>query len=256
MNINEANELVSKYTSWLKTNIFLRKIEDYVEVTTPYLDRHNDYLQIYVKKTNDNEYILTDDGSVVSDLRMSGCDIDTKKRRQLLSIILNGFGVDLNGDSLTVMATGHDFPKKKHRLLQAMLSVDDMFFTTQIKVFSIFLDQVSSWLEESEIRFTQTVRFSGKSGYDHNFDFVIPSSKSQPERVLRAINKASRDTAESFSLAWIDTRETRKPGSRAFAILNDQENSPPPAVIEALSQYDIYPVVWSRREEAKDILAA
>ncbi|WP_418888699.1 DUF1829 domain-containing protein, partial [Methanothrix soehngenii] len=37
------------------------------------------------------------------------------------------------------------------------------------------------------------MKFTGKSGYDHLFDFVIPKSKKRPERILQAINRPSRD---------------------------------------------------------------
>ena len=46
----------------MKDKTVLRQIKDWVEITTPYLDRHNDYLQIYVKRDNSG-FILTADGT-------------------------------------------------------------------------------------------------------------------------------------------------------------------------------------------------
>jgi len=76
--INEIQELLDKYLLWLKDKTTLRQVGDWVEITTPYLDRHNDYLQIYVKRSNGG-YILTDDGYTIGDLRQSGCEIESKK---------------------------------------------------------------------------------------------------------------------------------------------------------------------------------
>ncbi len=49
--IGELQDLLDKYAQWLRDTSVLREVaSEYVEVTTPYLDRHNDYLQIYVKR--------------------------------------------------------------------------------------------------------------------------------------------------------------------------------------------------------------
>jgi len=44
-------------------------------------------------------------------------------------------------------------------------------------------------------------------------------------------------------------------GSKAYAFLND-DRPVPPAVIDALRRYDVTPLLWSKREEAKEELAA
>jgi hypothetical protein len=48
--IEEIKILINEYSNWLKDKTALKEIADFVEITTPYLDRHNDYFQIYVKK--------------------------------------------------------------------------------------------------------------------------------------------------------------------------------------------------------------
>ncbi len=89
--------------------------------------------------------------------------------------------------------------------------------------------------------------FTGKSGCDHLFDFVIPKSKKQPERILQAINRSSRDEAMITAFAWFDTREVRPPNSRAYAILNDLEREVPTTVVDALQSYDVRAIPWSKR---------
>jgi hypothetical protein len=75
-------------------------------------------------KSQGNDLVLTDDGYILSDLSMSGIELKSEKRQRLLSSIINGFGVRLEGDSLTAKATPGSFPQKKHALLQAMLTVN------------------------------------------------------------------------------------------------------------------------------------
>ena len=78
--IDEVQSLLDRYWKWLRDETILRRIGDWVEITTPYLDRHNDCLQIYAKR-HDGGFVLTDDGYTVEDLEQSGCTLDSPRRR-------------------------------------------------------------------------------------------------------------------------------------------------------------------------------
>lgn len=253
--IEEIQALMDAYLAWLRDKTTLRAVGDFVEITTPYLDRHNDYLQIYATRSN-GHFLLTDDGYIIDDLRLSGCKLESKRRQDLLRMTLAGFGVELNGDALAVKATRDNFALRKHNLVQAMLAVNDLFFVATPTVASLFLEDLTAWLELNEIRYVPGVKFTGKSQYDHVFDFAIPKSRKAPERLLRAINRPSRETAEVLAFAWLDTRDVRPPDSEAYAFLNDSDQQVSPAIISALQNYDVRPVLWSQRDSAVQSLAA
>lgn len=253
--IEEIQSLLGQYIAWLKDKTALREVNDWVEITTPYLDRHNDYLQIYAQRNN-GEYILTDDGYVLQELELSGCKLDSAKRQALLKTALNGFGIHLESGRLEVKASRENFALRKHNLVQGMLAINDLFYLAAPIITSLFFEDVQAWLDLHEIRYTPKVKFTGKSGYDHVFDFVIPKSRVQPERILKTINRPNRDTAEALAFSWIDTRGIRPHSSQAYAILNDSERSPGVSVLDALKSYELYPVLWSRREEVRQEFAA
>jgi len=253
--IQDVQKLLDQYLVWLKDKTQLRQLNDWVEITTPYLDRHNDYIQIYAKK-EDNGYLLTDDAYTIEDLKQSGCKLQSPKRQDLLKMTLNGFGVKLHNNALQVHASPDNFALRKHNLVQAILAVNDMFYLAVPMVASLFYEDVVSWLDLYDIRYTPKVKFTGKTGYDHLFDFVIPKSRHQPERILQAINRPNRDTAQAVAFSWIDTKEVRPTDSRAYALLNDSEQSVSTAVLDALRNYDVTPVPWSKREEIREELAA
>jgi hypothetical protein len=258
MMVQAVQELVEEYAKWLKDKTILRQVADteWVEVTTPYLDRHNDYVQIYVKKQDDG-FLLSDGGETVEDLQMSGCSLDGKRRQDLLQMTLNGFGVKMERNALNVRASMQNFPMRKHNLVQAILAVNDLFYLAAPMVASLFLEDVKAWLELSAVRFVPNVKFSGASGYDHHFHFAIPAFENAPERILRVINRPNRETAESMAFAWFDTKDARaSQEAMAFAILNDTEQPPMATVLDALRNYDIRPVLWSRREDIRHELAA
>src|SRR5215831_11978619 len=180
--INDIERLMDDYRAWLKEKTTVREVNgSWVEITTPYLDRHNDALQIYARQSN-GRYLLTDDSYIIHDLEASGCSLDTQKRQDLLKMTLNGFGVRLNDDALEIQANAQTFPLRKHNLIQAMLAVNDLFYTAKAVVETLFLEDVITWLDNHEIRYIPKAKFTGFSGYDHLFDFVIPKSRKQPER--------------------------------------------------------------------------
>ncbi len=253
----EIEKLLGDYRAWLKDKTTLRELNgSWVEITTPYLDRHNDALQIYAKAQNGG-YVLTDDSYTLRDLEASGCSLNTEKRKDLLRMTLNGFGIQMKDDALEVHASPENFPSRKHNLIQAILAVNDLFYLASPVVESLFFEDVVAWLEASEVRYTPKVKFTGISGFDHLFDFVIPRSpKKQPERIIQAINRPTRDSAEAFIYKWSDTREVRPPESKAYAVLNDNEHPVSSGVLEAFRNYKIEPVVFSRRAEVVSELAA
>lgn len=253
--IKEIEELLNKYTAWLRDNTTLREVEDWVEITTPYLDRNNDYIQIYAQKSNGG-YVLTDDSYTIEDLRISGCNIETQKRQELLKLTLNGFGVTLNKDALEIHTSKEKFALQKHNLLQAILAVNDLFYLAEPMVKSLFLEDVTLWLDLSEIRYSSKVKFTGKTGYDHCFDFLIPKSRKQPERIVQTINRPNRDTAQAIAFSWIDIREVRPHNSRAYAFLNDGDKEISASVVDALRSYEVHPILWSKRDSIIEELAA
>src|ERR1035437_8596966 len=254
--VPEIEKLLNDYRSWLKDKTTLRDLNgSWVEITTPYLDRHNDALQIYVRAENGG-YILTDDSYTVHDLEASGCDLHTEKRQDLLKMTLNGYGVKLHNEALEVHATADNFPLRKHSLVQAMLAVNDLFYLAKPVVESLFFEDVVAWLDANEIRYTPKAKFTGISGYDQLFHFVIPKSRKQPERILQAITRPTRETALSFINAWGDTQKVRSPESRAYAVLNDVEQTISGGVLDAFRNYRIKPVLWSARAEVVTEIAA
>lgn len=59
-----------------------------------------------------------------------------------------------------------------------------------------------------------------------------------------------------MAFAWIDTKGVRPPDSKAFALLNDSEIAISSSITDALKNYDVHPIPWSKREEVWEELAA
>ena len=236
--MSDIETLIDKYCAWLKDKTAYKRINKWVEITTPYLDRNNDYIQIYLQKTDDG-FFLTDNGATISGLYDEGCTLDSPKRQRLLKMTVNGYGVVEEDGKLQVKTTIDNFALKKHSLLQAILSINDMFYLAAPHVISLFFEDVRNWLDLSDIRYSEQISFIGHSGYARKFDFLIPKSSQASERIIKTINNPVRNSADSIIMDWIDTRDTRPAASKAYAFINDNEREVPSGIIEALDKYEI-----------------
>ena len=259
MNRGECQKLIDDYVGWLRKGLSVEEVGQACELTTPFLDRHNDHLQVYATRRN-GTIILSDDGYILSDLRTSGLEVDTPKRKMVLDSVLKGLGVRADNNQLMVEASASNLGQRLHSLVQAMLAVNDMFVMAQPRVASFFFEDVQNFLENHDIRFTARVKLAGKSGYDHGVDFVIPKSRKRPERILQAIGTPKKENISAYLWILSDTRAARTSGSEseseAYAFLNDQEQSVGGDVIEALSAYRVTPAIWSQRFQYVDALAS
>ena len=71
MNRAECQKLIDAYVDWLRQGLSVEEVGGACELTTPFLDRHNDHLQVYATRHNGN-IILSDDGYILSDLGRAG----------------------------------------------------------------------------------------------------------------------------------------------------------------------------------------
>lgn len=140
-------DFVTSYLAWLKSLFNCHETDRYTEITTPFLDLHNDQIQIYAVPTADG-WTLTDAGETLSDLEMCGVRFESAKRKALLHEVLQGFGVTLRDGELTVSADTQSQPQQMNNLIQAVLAVNDLFCLAQPTVYPFFTEDVSQWLDE------------------------------------------------------------------------------------------------------------
>ena len=247
----ECKKLIGNYLSWLKEELRVEEVGESSMIATPFLDRHNDEIEIYVEKRTDGLLYLTDDGYTLSDLRHSGVSLETAKRNAHLTTILNGFGVRKSDDELFVHTSAKDFPQRKHNLIQAILAVNDMFVMGEESVYQLFREDVEAELKANQLVAFRDIKLSGHSGFDHKFDFALSGGVGASESVLQAVNRLTRDHAASLAFMVADVTRARGESSlTAYAFINDAENDLSSDNLDALTAYNIHPLRWSDRENA------
>ena len=249
MSVFECERMAQEYGNWLREGVNATAVGDVCVMTSPFVDRHRDLLQVYVTRT-ESGLLISDDGYVIRDLKISGLELDTERRREALHQILKSFGIKLDGDELQVVATDEDFAPKKHDMIQAMLAIGDLIHLAGPTVAVLFKEDVERYLRTQQIQYVVDVKLAGTSGLDHSFDFVIGASDSRPERYIRAIGTPGRDNIVEMLSAWQDLKDARPSNALAYAILNDQGNRTISRThLAALAKTGITTIPWSDREK-------
>lgn len=252
---NDMKGLIQGYYKWLMDNTSWRQINEVMEITTPFLNRHNDFIQIYIQQLDNGCIRFTDLGETIADLEMSGCDIQKGRRKKLLTQTINGFGVRLDGDDLFVDTTKENFFLAKHSLLQAIMSVDDIFYSAKpANPEAFFFEDVEAWLDSLEIRYTPRVTLVGRSQFQNYFDFAIPRSKNSKERLIKLVNRPTSDAARLALFSWSDIQEERE--ASFYVIYRKPENKDDANFKTAFNSYDATPIPWDSREKFASSLAA
>lgn len=246
----EIKDLIDSYTQWLNKEIRFEKIGQYYEISTPFLDSNNDYIQFYVRMDGDKIF-FTDDGFTINNLEMTGYQLNSKRKKTLNSIVAQ-YGVNLNGKSLETSADIKTFPMKKHLYMQAIMKIDDLFMTAHNRSGSDFIDDIQKFFSKKEIYYSENVQFTGTSGFSHKYEFLFQRSKRKPERLCRIMNSPNKSNTSNILFAWQDTKLFRQDDSKLIVLLNDSDKIAK-GVEEAFMNYDAEVVKWSEREKNSNI---
>ena len=252
----DIQQMINDYSSWLKSEISVAQYGQYYELTIPYLDRFNDYLQIYVKQDENGKISITDDGYIIGNLLSGGMSLRANSaRKQALDRIIRNYSLQLRGDDITATATAQDFPQKKHMMVQAMLAIDDLYETNADKVKNYFAEDMQTFLDANEIFYSRDFSLVGKTGSLYTYDFHFQRTRQKPERFCRTINRLNESNRNLTIFNWIDTREKRNNEGQMIVMLND-ENTVNITDIDAFLTYNIEPVLFSKRQESIELFFA
>lgn len=113
------DQLLSKdYADWLAHPPLAETVNGIELVTTPLLDRHNDFISYAVQKTPDG-FLLSDLGETLADLTISGLAPKAPEHRNALSAKLRTFDVTLSeSGELTIATPDPTRPDERHRLMR------------------------------------------------------------------------------------------------------------------------------------------
>lgn len=170
------------------------------------------------------------------------------RRKTMLDRIIKNFSLSLDGNSIMTTATVSNFPQKKHQLVQAMLSIDDMFELNSENVKNFFVEDIETFFNSNDVFYSRDFSLLGKTGSIYTYEFHFQRTRNRPERFCKAINKLNESKRNLTIFNWIDTQEKRNNEGELIVMLND-ENMVNSTDIDAFKNYAIKPVCFSQRQE-------
>lgn len=121
-------EIINNYLDWFKASTIITPIEsadkETVKVSTMFLDSHNDGIEFYIQKIDDNYIALTDDGWYLQDLESCGLDLNSSRITEQINWYRNSLNFDIvKGEILSVVRLDENVPSKIHAYIQALILI-------------------------------------------------------------------------------------------------------------------------------------
>lgn len=256
-----AKDLKHEYLSWYNNNLEFESLnENLIRINSPFKDQSSDDVVIYVvNNPNDSTVTLTDDGFTIYQLELSGVDIQrSKNRRFVFEKNLETYGVSYNQttDELYIKAPIEKFSESKHRLLQCLLFVNDMYMLSKPNIKNIFTEDVSEIFDKNDIIYTQDIIINGHSGMSHKFEFIIPSKKNSKEKFVKTVSTPNNPmNVKAFVTDVNQAKAVKRDKANAFYfILDDRKKSVNVEVNNLLIESDITPINFSDLQKNIDLI--
>ena len=121
-------EIINNYLDWFKSSTIITPIEnadkETVKVSTMFLDSHNDGIEFYIQKIDDNYIALTDDGWYLQDLESCGLDLNSSRITEQINWYRNFLNLDIvEGEISSVVRLDENIPSRIHSYIQALILI-------------------------------------------------------------------------------------------------------------------------------------
>lgn len=121
-------EIINNYLDWFKASTIITPIEsadkETVKVSTMFLDSHNDGIEFYIQKIDDNYIALTDDGWYLQDLESCGLDLNSSRITEQINWYRNSLNFDIvEGEISSVVRLDKNISSRIHAYIQALILI-------------------------------------------------------------------------------------------------------------------------------------
>jgi hypothetical protein len=240
--------IMDSYLGWIRDNTFLKDLKsDVIKINSPFLDAHNDYITLYVKKLKNNEVIFTDSSIFYHDLWSYGIKLEGKKK-ELFEMALNSYGIKFDEETKEIYTKSDikNIGRAKHRIIQCLITLNDLFNYTQQNIKDLFFFEVYNALREKEIQFTPNFQLRGSSGYEHRIDFSIGVIRNKEEQLIRLVSDPTQtDVVEKYIFSFVDLANA----GRKFEGIIIYKGEPTLTFLDAIKAYKYKNYSWQKQKE-------
>ena len=121
-------EIINNYLDWFKSSTIITPIEsadkETIKVSTMFLDSHNDGIEFYIQKIDDNYIALTDDGWYLQDLESCGLDLNSSRITEQINWYRNFLNFDIvEGEISSVVRLDENISSRIYAYIQALILI-------------------------------------------------------------------------------------------------------------------------------------
>ena len=250
---NELESLVDDYLKWYKSKTSYKELKNAGEIITPFLNHLKDHISIFVETLPDEKIRLSDDGMTINELLMENINLDTATRKSILNRTLKVYGIKLNNDILYIdISNAAEFPQAKHNLIQCILQLYDLSFTSQQRVKSLYQEDVLQLFFDNNFGGNENVKFTGETGISYHFDYSLGATKNRKNTLIKfQYNPQFTDVAsQKFIIDDLKHEDNlQRYGTKFVMITGELVESP--KVTQAAESIDLNLIYYKDKESLK-----
>lgn len=220
--MGNAALLENSYYKWLKEELVFSDIEDdYVSISSPFVDTNFDNINLYAKFLNKDNIEVSDFGYTIFNLEEAGIHLDKRSKVawRVYNTALTDFGVTREGENLLIRTSLDNFAVAKNRLIQAIMHINDIAYLSKDNVKEAFNGIIESFLIKEKVLYTPNVEIPNENGASSHFDFSIPSRTGVERLIKTSARPNDPNYAKVFNYDVKATAPSRK--AEFIYILND-----------------------------------
>lgn len=244
-----TKDLLAESLKWYEKRFSIKDLKNASEIITPFVNHLNDRISLFVEISDNNEIRLSDDGITLNELELSGIDWAVPTRQRILKDIMKNYDLQLNDNVLfTVAQNQTQFAQKKYNLIQGILSIYDILFTSKNYATGIFNEEVLEYLFDNEFGGTPGPKLIGNSGLTHQLDYSLGATKKRPHILIKFLNHPNFTEVAAQKFISDDLKKkmgTQKISVKYVIIGNDKKNNIPEKSLIAAKDMGIDLVPWS-----------
>ncbi|EGQ0392570.1 DUF1829 domain-containing protein, partial [Staphylococcus pseudintermedius] len=162
------------------------------------------------------------------------------------------------GEEIVTNVKNNSFAQSKHNLIQGILKIYDLTLTTKSNVSRLFYEEVFDFLYNEEILGSAKVSVSGESGIKYFIDFILPETKSKPEKLINFANHLDFNKVTTDAFMYRDVKHNRPSRSglapQMLIVANDVEHPITAKARQAAEHEHLSILHWSDKDRIKAIL--
>ena len=121
----KVQNIIDKIGDWIPNGITYDEIDNgFVEINLPFLDKRNDWIQLYLKEVEEDLYLLTDGGDTFASLLSDGIE----PHEGFIKRMGQRYDITVTKNALEIKTSLHDLPRKMFLYVQAIISINDASF--------------------------------------------------------------------------------------------------------------------------------